>query len=197
MKSTYKAHGRQAYVEKLKDPRWQRKRLEVLERADWTCVACGAKDKTLHVHHRQYLKDREPWDYSAEQLEVLCEDCHCDTHEGDDALLVAASRISACGETPRTRYEMASVLAGCVHHKDVPHDVDPDFFVLGEFIRDLPLGLLNIHGLIALQRLCVEDPERLAQIINGLAGMEEWKPNRSKSFAYPHESVIKQDEAHA
>jgi len=29
------------YGEKLKDPRWQKKRLGLLEKADWTCLFCG------------------------------------------------------------------------------------------------------------------------------------------------------------
>jgi len=51
------------YSEKLKDPRWQRKRLEVMQRDDFTCRNCGAKDKTLHIHHVRYLKGFEPWEY--------------------------------------------------------------------------------------------------------------------------------------
>lgn len=28
------------------------------------------------VHHRDYLKDKEPWDYPDELLVTLCESCH-------------------------------------------------------------------------------------------------------------------------
>lgn len=64
------------YSEKLKDPRWQRKRLEILERDDFTCRDCGDKDSTLHVHHCLYIRDNEPWDYDAKELRTLCEICH-------------------------------------------------------------------------------------------------------------------------
>lgn len=64
------------YADLLKDPRWQRKRLEVLQRAGWMCEECGDHTTTLHVHHRQYLKGRNPWDYPDELLQVLCEKCH-------------------------------------------------------------------------------------------------------------------------
>jgi hypothetical protein len=50
------------YSQKLKDPRWQKKRLEILERDGWKCMACGDKEKTLHVHHIFYLPGKEPWD---------------------------------------------------------------------------------------------------------------------------------------
>ena len=64
------------YSEKLKDPRWQKKQLEVMERDGWECTNCGDKEKTLHVHHKKYLKGKDPWDYDNDLLETLCEPCH-------------------------------------------------------------------------------------------------------------------------
>jgi hypothetical protein len=64
------------YAEKLKDPRWQRKRLQILERENFTCEQCEDKTKTLHVHHYYYVKGRDPWDYPDFALAVLCEECH-------------------------------------------------------------------------------------------------------------------------
>lgn len=64
------------YAEKLRDPRWQRKRLEVLQRDEFSCLACGDSESTLHVHHRLYLKRLEPWDYPNHLLQTLCEECH-------------------------------------------------------------------------------------------------------------------------
>lgn len=63
-----------AYADKLKDPRWQKKRLEVFEKAKWQCACCGGKDETLHVHHLEY--GDEPWATADEFLECLCESCH-------------------------------------------------------------------------------------------------------------------------
>lgn len=40
-----------SYSEKLLDPRWQKKRLEILARDNWTCQRCGAVNCELHVHH--------------------------------------------------------------------------------------------------------------------------------------------------
>lgn len=68
------------YSEKLKDPRWQKLRLEILNRDEWTCQYCGAKDKTLHVHHYAYPKSGNPWDADGGDLNTLCEDCHENTH---------------------------------------------------------------------------------------------------------------------
>lgn len=65
-----------SYAEKLKHPMWQRKRLEIMERAGFKCADCGGKEKTLHIHHKLYEKNREPWEYDNETMECLCEDCH-------------------------------------------------------------------------------------------------------------------------
>jgi hypothetical protein len=62
------------YSDKLRDPRWQKKRLEVMQRDDFTCLACGDKDSTLNVHHKQYHGD--PWEAPMSSLETLCESCH-------------------------------------------------------------------------------------------------------------------------
>lgn len=64
------------YAEKLKDPRWQKKRLEILERDGWACQGCYGTEGTLHVHHRRYLPNRDPWDYPNNLLVTLCEECH-------------------------------------------------------------------------------------------------------------------------
>jgi len=64
------------YLEKLKDPRWQKIRLEIFQRDNWTCQSCGEITKTLHVHHWTYEKGLEPWDYPLEELVTLCESCH-------------------------------------------------------------------------------------------------------------------------
>lgn len=67
---------KEEYLEKLKDPRWQKLRLKILERDEWTCQKCLNSEATLHIHHRYYLKDTDPWDYPEESLVTLCEECH-------------------------------------------------------------------------------------------------------------------------
>lgn len=63
------------YQEKLKDPRWQRKRLKILERDDWACQKCFDTESTLHVHHR-YYKQCDPWEYPDDALITFCDECH-------------------------------------------------------------------------------------------------------------------------
>lgn len=67
---------KKSYAELLKDPRWQKLRLEILSRDEWRCRSCWSTDKTLHVDHLRYERGAAPWDASPESLQTLCEDCH-------------------------------------------------------------------------------------------------------------------------
>jgi hypothetical protein len=69
-----------AYWQLLRDPRWQRVRLEIMQRDEFRCRACGAEHKPLNVHHSYYAKGRSPWEYEPESLRTLCEDCHQSSH---------------------------------------------------------------------------------------------------------------------
>ena len=72
------------WSDQYKDPRWQKKRLEILEHDNFTCQLCGSKDRQLHVHHASYLKGNKIWDYDADSLITLCTDCHSRVHEVKD-----------------------------------------------------------------------------------------------------------------
>jgi hypothetical protein len=64
------------YQKKLLDPRWQKKRLEILQRDNFACRCCEDEKSTLHVHHLDYQRGKEPWDYENDDLITLCEYCH-------------------------------------------------------------------------------------------------------------------------
>ncbi len=68
------------YSEKLKDPRWQKKRLHAMEYAGWRCQICGVKDRTLHCHHSYYTKGKQPWQYPDGSIICICEGCHEKIH---------------------------------------------------------------------------------------------------------------------
>jgi len=71
-----------SYYEKLKDPRWQEKRLRIMDRDGFCCTVCRSRDKTLTVHHGYYERGiRNPWDYGDLSLWTLCEDCHTAAQE--------------------------------------------------------------------------------------------------------------------
>lgn len=65
-----------SYSEKLKDPRWQKKRLVILERDEFTCQSCFDSESTLNIHHKVYNKGKDPWDIDDCCLITLCEHCH-------------------------------------------------------------------------------------------------------------------------
>jgi hypothetical protein len=139
------------YFEKLKDPRWQKKRLEVLEHGNWACERCCDTESTLHVHHRQYFKGREPWDYEVGQLAVLCEECHGATHESEDNLLLACSFVQL--EGPRNRDAAAGLVAGfCRHDMGKNYVVDPDAYLAGEVAYEFADKAL-VHQMMDLAKV--------------------------------------------
>ena len=68
--------SKQEYFKLLKDPRWQKKRLEVMERDHFGCVNCGDNKSTLNIHHLIYFPNNKPWEYDDKFLITLCEECH-------------------------------------------------------------------------------------------------------------------------
>ncbi len=76
------------YRELLKDPRWQKKRLEVMNAANWKCQTCGDSESTLHAHHPKYQSGKMPWEY--DDILCLCETCHEKIHDkGRDFVIYA------------------------------------------------------------------------------------------------------------
>lgn len=82
---------KKTYSELLRDPRWQKKRLEALDSADFACEQCRDKTKTLNVHHRAYRKGANPWEYDLTELQVLCESCHKLRHGIEGAITALCS----------------------------------------------------------------------------------------------------------
>ena len=64
-----------SYSDKLKHPKWQKKRLEILNRDSWACKYCSDTESQLHVHHLKYTT-KEPYDELSENLVATCQDCH-------------------------------------------------------------------------------------------------------------------------
>jgi hypothetical protein len=62
------------YSEKLRDPRWQRKRLKILERDNFTCRLCSNDKMELHIHHIEY--EENPWESDNLNLITYCKVCH-------------------------------------------------------------------------------------------------------------------------
>lgn len=83
------------YSQKLRDPKWQKKRLEIMQRDNFTCRKCGSKDKTLHVHHVEYHNGNDPWEYPDNYYLTLCFECH--EEEGDNYSKGVIANLSDIG----------------------------------------------------------------------------------------------------
>lgn len=73
----------QEYSEKLLHPKWRQLRSKILDRDKGMCVNCGCSEREalLHVHHRYYITENEPWQYEPSALITLCEECHEKVHD--------------------------------------------------------------------------------------------------------------------
>lgn len=66
------------FKDQYKHPKWQKKRLEILERDNFNCVNCGEDDKQLDVHHGYYEINKMLWEYDNQTMITLCKKCHKD-----------------------------------------------------------------------------------------------------------------------
>ncbi len=71
------------YNKQLKSKEWASKRLEILERDNYKCIRCGI-DNNLEIHHLNYIKNRNAWEYDNSDLITLCHRCHTETHKKKD-----------------------------------------------------------------------------------------------------------------
>jgi hypothetical protein len=99
------------YYQKLQDPRWQKLRLEAMQKADFCCESCFDSKSTLNVHHKDYIKGREPWEYGLTQLSVLCETCHKEHHSKTDPIRFLSTMLTLDGG-PWDRHRIAFIIAG-------------------------------------------------------------------------------------
>lgn len=94
-----------SYSEKLQDPQWISFREYVIENREDRCrreerpLSCEDCSQTMerrqaHVHHRRYIKGREPWNYSLDDVQVLCSDCHEIIHEVENRARALIRSIS-------------------------------------------------------------------------------------------------------
>jgi hypothetical protein len=79
------------YKEKWKDPRWQKKRLKIMERDSWRCQVCHFDSEQLAVHHIKYKWGKDPWDYDDDELITLCKTCHdwCHHLDGNEHIVMS------------------------------------------------------------------------------------------------------------
>ena len=84
------------YSERLRDPKWQRKRLEIMNRDGWACRDCSKSHNNLQVHHCRYAKN--PWEAEGIFLLTLCADCHQRRQQFEDAAKNALAILLATSD---------------------------------------------------------------------------------------------------
>lgn len=67
------------YNKFLQDPRWLAFRQFVLDIRGFRCEDCGSTDR-LQVHHLTYKTGLFPWEYTCNEVKVLCRKCHAKVH---------------------------------------------------------------------------------------------------------------------
>lgn len=103
--ATKKQTTKTSYQQQLDDPRWQKKRLEILERESFACQECKAKDKKLNVHHNYYDKGKMAWEYNETCYDVLCDDCHEKRHKA-----LKYVEIALCGKGTQYIEKVACII---------------------------------------------------------------------------------------
>jgi hypothetical protein len=133
------------YESLLHSPKWQRKRLEIMQRDEWKCRVCGDTERELHVHHIKY-SGKNPWDAKNEDLITLCDECHTQSHalkklyEEIYSQIIDSLSIYTNGEEPKTIIEYIEAVIKFLNEKideikagkypkEAKHDKEPvEFF---------------------------------------------------------------------
>lgn len=82
---------RRHYKSLLGREEWREFSRQTIDVCDGLCWACGSDDN-LQVHHLVY-RDVLPWEYMANEVRVLCRECHESLHQVADLIWVAALRF--------------------------------------------------------------------------------------------------------
>lgn len=67
------------YEEQLQDPRWKKRRQEIIDMNWGYCTCCGTS-KNIQVHHKRYFDGLMAWEYPNSLLTTLCANCHALEH---------------------------------------------------------------------------------------------------------------------
>lgn len=150
----------QPWFERLRDPRWQKKRLEIMERDGWVCRDCKCGTDTLNVHHCYYERSIAPWDYPDESLLTLCESCHERRHDQKSQLDRVLAGLSA---------QQIEAIVGLAkqmhaHHYKTEHPLEWPNQVVGStfFIR------LDMHTVLAMRDAGVNNTSDQAAVVRSV-----------------------------
>ena len=111
------------YAERLEDPRWKAKSLEIIRKNFGICFHCGNVPAFPEVHHRWYERGKEPWEYPDCCYAVYCGECH------QHAQVLMLQMQQATGVLSLAMQELLIAFVNrysCWHLQDVLSITDPE-----------------------------------------------------------------------
>lgn len=161
------------YSEKLRDPRWQRTRLNVWDRAGDACECCGNGTRTLEVHHTYYERGMDPWEYPLESLMLLCDRCHDEWHSRK----LKIDRLLSGSSTTDLERVIGLIEGSLVawNTRDVYIDKQTDSLVVVGIIRGFwaPVDLMQLMIDTALSWLAHKRSFCLSELVAECVPMDE------------------------
>lgn len=133
------------FFEKYKDPRWQKKRLEIMEKSDFSCDNCGEDSETLAVHHKYYIADNDPWDYKDEVFITYCENCHDEEHKSKKEFEVMLKTMKLIFTFEELSEILRGILSEC-NSRDRSDLSDPDIIPTDYIVKGVGSGKLAELG---------------------------------------------------
>lgn len=143
----------ETYAEMLKDPRWQKKRLEIMQRDNFTCQHCGSTDKSLQVHHLIYHKDYKPWEYQSNELITLCSKCHEVESEYNSSVYKDFVELK---ESFKQKGFSMSLLSSCLNFLGYvceDSDIEDRYDSVDKFVGDMIYGTQNYKDAVTATKL--------------------------------------------
>ena len=144
---------KEEFIEQIKSPQWQKRRLEIMQRDDFTCQHCLSKNRTLTVHHKMYIKGRKYWEYEDDCLITLCERCHKYEHDYKNELYDEFSRIITQFEKYGLSYNLLSCLIAALDPEMLEESPETLSKTIVDFMGYETCGVQNYSDLIALEKL--------------------------------------------
>jgi hypothetical protein len=142
----------QDYAAMKLDPRWQRRRLEIMQRANFACEICKDEKTTLEIHHRIYRRGHAFWEYGDHELSCVCSPCHAQLTAAVDRLKEACISLDA-----NFLLEVAGYARGLALERRILFDEQPA--LTPGFLFDSAdwCGIANALGLDTHSDLCSAD----------------------------------------
>ena len=140
------------YQEQLKSPKWQKKRLDILNLRGFKCEKCNCEENQLHVHHRFYLKNRKAWEYDNDVFQVLCYICHENEHKKENPknILIDEKWFKFINQFEKNHSEDFDALRYLLHGIDTKCNKSDIIILTNVLNSEMAIDLINIAKRLAL-----------------------------------------------